>query len=491
MRVDGTLHSRFLDVASAYADRTAIICAGRALTYGELAERSGCLADTLRRAATPTDQVAAMCLERGEQVPIAILGILRAGLAYVPVDPAYPTSRREHMLAGSGAVLRVGDGLQVSRADVAPRRVTEGTAYVIHTSGSSGKPKGCMVGHEHVLALLDACDQVFDFTVDDVWSVLHSHSFDFSVWELWGALLHGGCAVILRQEEVTDPATVSDLLARHRVTVLNQTPSAFAFLMRECVRSRIVLPDLRYVVFGGETIRTRDIARWCDAGVASTALMANMYGITETTVHVTHRWLGRTPHQGNGTPIGRPLPHLDVSLRDERGRPVERGQPGEIWVSGDAVSYGYLDRPEETRTRFLVDSRTGRRSYRSGDWAVAGPDGELYYLGRKDNQIKLGGFRIELEEVEAVFRDAPGVQSVACGLSTNDLGQPVLVAYVVAEPAAERDTTRLRRYAAATLPAHLRPHRVHWLPELPLNGNGKLDRAALAGRQVTADGVPV
>ena len=490
MRVDGTLHSRFLEVASAHPDRTAIISGDRVLTYGEVAERSARLADTVRRATTPTDRVAAICLERGEQVPIAILGILRAGLAYVPVDPAYPASRREHMLKDSGAALRVGDGLEVSRADIAPKDVAESTAYVIYTSGTSGKPKGCMVGHEHVLALLDACDKVFDFGVNDVWSVLHSHSFDFSVWELWGALLHGGCAVILRQHEVTDPATVAESLAKHGVTVLNQTPSAFTFLTKECVRSRVVLPDLRYVVFGGETVRPRDITRWSDAGVAPTALIANMYGITETTVHVTHGWLDGTTRAGTGTPIGRPLPHLDVSLRDEQGHPVERGQPGEMWVSGDAVSYGYLDRPVETRTRFVIDPHTGGCAYRSGDWAIADPAGELHYIGRKDNQIKLGGFRIELEEVEAVLREAPGVHSVACGVSTNDLGHPVLVAYVVAEQGADENTARLRRFVATALPAHQRPHQVHWLPELPLTGSGKVDRAALARREVTANGIP-
>ncbi|XTZ13615.1 amino acid adenylation domain-containing protein [Micromonospora echinospora] len=477
MTQSDTLHSRFLDMATKYAGHPAVVAGDRVLTYGEVADRSARLAADLRRAASAPDQLVALRMARGANVPIAILGVLRAGMAYVPIDPEYPPSRQDFMLADSGARLLVDDELHVSRCDQPPQPVPFGTAYVIYTSGSSGRPKGCVVGHEHVLALFESAAAAFGLGPDDVWTVFHSHSFDFNVWELWGALLHGGTAVMVPQPTTTDPAAMLELLRRSRTTVLSQTPSAFALLAREAGPAGQSLPDLRYVVFGGEAIRPRDIQRWHESAVAPGARIANMYGITETTVHVTLHWVDPGRDRAR-IPIGEPLPHLRLVLRDDDGATVPDGTPGEMWVGGSSVAHGYLGRPDETAERFPVDPADGRRWYRSGDWAVRDADGELYYLGRRDNQVKIRGHRIELEEIEAMLADMPGVRAAACKVVVDD-GRSLLVAYLLPEAGVVYDTALVQEQMAAVLPRHMMPHRVRWMALLPLTTNGKLDRGAL------------
>jgi amino acid adenylation domain-containing protein len=472
-----TLHSRFLEVAAKRAEEPAIIAGDRVLTYGQVADRSAILAENLRRIAGPQDRLVALTMARGENVPVAILGVLRAGMAYVPIDPEYPESRRDFMLTDCGAGIVVDDELRVSRCNQLPRSVPPETAYVIYTSGSSGRPKGCVLGHSHVLSLIDSTVRLFDFGPDDVWTVFHSHSFDFSVWEIWGALLFGGTAVVVSSSTAADPVALLELMRRHGVTVLNQTPSAFALLGREASQAEHSLPELRYIVFAGEAIRPADIQDWHGAAIAPSARIANMYGITETTVHVTHHWVDPVA-ETTRIPIGPPLPHLELALRDEDGSAVPDGTPGEIWVGGSAVAYGYLGRPDQTRERFRVDPADGQRWYRSGDWAVRDADGELYYLGRRDNQVKIRGHRIELEEVEAMLAEMPGVRGAACKVAEVD-GRPLLIAYLVPAVDVVFDAASTQEHMAAVLPRHMRPNRVRWLSRLPLTANGKLDRSAL------------
>ncbi|MGW0932876.1 amino acid adenylation domain-containing protein [Streptomyces sp. NPDC002644] len=495
------LDTRFAAVAARNAARTAVSDAEGEATYLELEWLADDIARRLRGRAGP-GRLVALRAARSRYAPAAVIGILRSGAAYLPVDPAYPQARQEYLLRDSGTELVLSDcGLLPGETPVAqagryvlatraadhgdaggPPRLPEDTAYVIYTSGSTGDPKGCMVGHAQVLALLDAAIPLTETGPDDVWTLFHSLSFDFSVWELWGPLLYGGHLVVVDREAATDPLEFALLLASRRVTVLNQVPSAFGNLVAEAVAEKVRLPELRRVVFGGEALVPADVRAWWAAGTAPNALLVNMYGITETTVHVTWCPLDEAvldEATAGRTPVGRPLPHLSVSLRDAQGRPVPAGEPGEMWVSGTGVSHGYLGRPELTAGRFVeADDGTGPH-YRSGDWAVADERGRLYYAGRQDGQVKLRGFRIELGEIEAALRAVPGVSGAACVVTRDGHGEQSLTAYVVADRGSVPGTA-VRQALGERLPAHMLPQRVCHLDRLPVTAHGKLDRAALA-----------
>ncbi|MFJ8547054.1 amino acid adenylation domain-containing protein [Streptomyces sp. NPDC093586] len=491
------IDTRFAAVAARHAARTATADADGEATYLELEW----LADEVARRLTDRTgpgRLVALRAARTRHAPGAVLGILRSGAAYLPVDPAYPAARQEYLLADSGTALVLSDsgllpgeeplaqaGPYVLAARPAARATApdlpEDTAYVIYTSGSTGDPKGCVVGHAQVLALLDAAVPLLGTGADDVWTLFHSLSFDFSVWELWGALLYGGQLVVAGKDAATDPLEFARLLAERRVTVLNQVPSAFGNLVTEARAEKVRLPALRRVVFGGEAVVPADVRAWWAAGIGPGAQLVNMYGITETTVHVTYCPLTEQVLRDSApdrTPVGRPLPHLTVSLRDAGGRVVAPGEPGEIWVAGTGVSHGYLGRPELTADRFVDAADGSGRHYRSGDWAVAGADGSLSYAGRRDGQVKLRGFRIELGEIEAALRALPGVTGAACLVTTDPHGDQALTAYVVADRETVPPRT-VRRALAGRLPAHMVPQHVRHLDRLPVTAHGKLDRAAL------------
>ncbi|MFI6153746.1 amino acid adenylation domain-containing protein [Kitasatospora sp. NPDC051170] len=480
------LETRFAATALRHPSRTAVSDPSGSLTYRQLDALADSVSSALSGLTAP-GQLVALRAGRTRHAPGAILGILRSGAAYLPVDPGYPEARQKHLLDDSGAQLvltdapllpgespiaTVGPFTLASRPSGVSKVVPADTAYAIYTSGSTGLPKGCLVGHAHVLALMDAAAPLFDLGPDEVWTIFHSWSFDFSVWELWGPLLYGGHAVVVDRETAADPEAFAQLLSSRNITFLNQVPSAFGNLVTEAIASGLTFPALRHVVFGGEALVPDDVRRFWSAGLGPAAEIVNMYGITETTVHVTHCPL--TPElldaaRPGRTPIGRPLPHLGFSLRDAEGTPVPSGQPGELWVSGASVSHGYLDRPELNAARF-VDGH-----YRSGDWAVEEPDGTLSYLGRQDGQVKLRGFRIELGEIEAALRAVPGVTSAACTVTPDAQS---LTAYVVADPATT-PARSIRTHLADHLPAHMLPQSIHHLRHLPLTPHGKLDRTAL------------
>lgn len=497
-----TMHQRFTDIALRQPDRDALIDDDGSVTYSELHAAAGEVVTALSAVSTSDDRLVAARFGRGRSAPIGFLGILGSGLGYVPVDPDYPPQRQTFLLDDCGARLLLTDGqllpdekplAKVGDLTIATRQpvraetahaVPAGTAYVIYTSGSTGAPKGCVIGNDQVLALLDACAKLFQFSPADTWTVFHSFSFDFSVWELWGALLNGSTAVLIPKQVSVDPDALIEVLAVRRVTVCSQTPSMFGFLVKQLGRHNRSLPHLRYAVLGGEALNVQDVLTWLEGGMAPNARLINMYGITETTVHVTYAELNFTTcHSAypTYTPIGRPLPHLEVSLRDATGKPVADGAPGEIWVAGSGVASGYLGRDDLTRERFVVESADGvaRRHYRSGDWAIRDSGGELHYIGRIDGQVKIRGHRVELGEVEAAIAALDGVDSVACAIQTHETGQHLLVAYMATDTDIALDPARIRSQLSQHLPTHMRPHQFKRVAGLPVNANGKLDRAAL------------
>lgn len=519
-----TIVDLFREQVEARPDDVALVVGETALQYSALARA----VETLARRLRARYQLGAGCLvpvimTRSERAVIAILAILATGAAYVPVDPALPAVRCRSILADTAARVVVSESACsellsacLNGQDVAVALVEdeedeedevvdatarthdtraatpEDPAYVIFTSGSTGRPKGCVVHHRNVVRLLRNDRFPLEVGPGDVWLAAHSLGFDFSVWELLGALTTGGRVVLATRDEVRDVPALHRLVRRHRVSVLSQTPAAFYGLIEVERREREHTLDehLRYVVFGGDRLEPARLAPWARVYALDRVRLINMYGITETTVHVTHCALTDADVFGRAgrCPIGVPLPDTRVYVCDERGRPQPIGIPGEILVGGGGVCGGYLKRPELTARRFIADPfREGGRLYRSGDIGVWRADGALEYIGRDDGQVQLRGFRIELEEVSAALLEHPGIRAAAA-LVREAQGDGRLVVYLVPDPerpaaATElRDRRALRDFVAARLPSYMIPAEFDVLDALPLTANGKIDRHALASR---------
>lgn len=505
-----TLHARFAEQVRRRPQAPAVSDDTTDLTYRELNERAGRIAHVLRRRGVGPGTVVGVVLGRTVDLPAAVLGVLKTGAAYLPVDPDSPVERTAAQLADCAVttVLVTGDLLDRLPADLpepvvldtaapefadAPARPADADvpaaspAYIIHTSGSTGAPKGVVVSHANALRLFTAAWRLFDLGEDDVWTLFHSCSFDFSVWELWGALAHGGRLVVVPQWVTRAPDAFAELLQRENVTVLSQTPSAFGQLSRVLLDAPRPLA-LRYVVFGGEALDLPSLRDWTDVYGDEAPRLVNMYGITETTVHVTFRRITRADTASTSTRslIGRPLPDLTMYLLDDELRPVPPGIPGEIFVGGAGVALGYHGAAALTAQRMLPDPyspQPGARMYRSGDLAVRLKDGELAYLGRLDHQYKIRGHRVETGEVQAALGRLDEVAESAVLVVDDRVRGKTLVAYVVPEPSRDVTPTRIRRALLRTLPDWLAPSSVVLLDSLPLTRNGKLDRQALAARR--------
>ncbi|HEJ7025372.1 TPA: amino acid adenylation domain-containing protein [Serratia marcescens] len=504
------LHRLFEAQVKRTPEAIAVTYGDDSLTYAELNTQANRWAHRLVQLGVQPDSLVALCAGRGLPMLVGLLGILKAGGAYVPLDPAYSGERLQYILADSAPVLLLADELgrqalggcevpvlaleqpltgesdDLQDVGVRPAHL----AYVIYTSGSTGKPKGVMVEHRQVARLFSATNAWFNFSAADRWCLFHSFAFDFSVWEIWGAWLYGGQLFIVPQAIARSAPDFYHFVCRSGITVLNQTPSAFKAFIQAQAHSE-ARQQLREIVFGGEMLKPCDLAPWFARPENRQTRLINMYGITETTVHVTYRPLSAQDTAITTSPIGSRIPDLRMYLLGADGEPVPMGAIGELYVGGEGVARGYLNRPELTAERFLDDPfnrAPGARMYRTGDLARYLPGGDIEYLGRNDQQVKIRGFRIECGEVEAQLSTDPRVRSVAVDAIDDGDGGKRLVAWVVPAQEAERATlaTGLRQHLQARLPDYMVPVAYVWLEALPLTGNGKLDKRALPVPQVDA-----
>ncbi|HHL2785175.1 TPA: pyoverdine non-ribosomal peptide synthetase PvdD, partial [Pseudomonas aeruginosa] len=506
--VQGTLQQRFEEQVRQRPQAVALILDEQRLSYGELNARANRLAHCLIARGVGADVPVGLALERSLDMLVGLLAILKAGGAYLPLDPAAPEERLAHILDDSGVRLLLTQGHLLERlprqagvevlaidglvldgyaeSDPLPTLSADNLAYVIYTSGSTGKPKGTLLTHRNALRLFSATEAWFGFDERDVWTLFHSYAFDFSVWEIFGALLYGGRLVIVPQWVSRSPEDFYRLLCREGVTVLNQTPSAFKQLMAVACSADMATqqPALRYVIFGGEALDLQSLRPWFQRFGDRQPQLVNMYGITETTVHVTYRPVSEADLEGGlVSPIGGTIPDLSWYILDRDLNPVPRGAVGELYIGRAGLARGYLRRPGLSATRFVPNpfpGGAGERLYRTGDLARFQADGNIEYIGRIDHQVKVRGFRIELGEIEAALAGLAGVRD-AVVLAHDGVGGTQLVGYVVADSAedAERLRESLRESLKRYLPDYMVPAHLMLLERMPLTVNGKLDRQAL------------
>jgi amino acid adenylation domain-containing protein len=485
-----TLPGLFSAVAARRGGAVAIAGETRRMTYAELAATAQTVASHLREqyCVQPGDRVA-LRLATSADLLVAMLGILRCGAAYVPLDPQSPAAHYELIVSDAAPKALIGTGDLPGMAQVTPDGLTDlingparhcpdlarpdSPAYVIYTSGTTGRPKGVPVTHRNVTALLTATARLFQFSHDDAWLLYHSPAFDFSVWEIWGALAYGGRIVIPDRWTRLSPEACAELLAAQGVTVLNQTPTAFAPLSR-AVMARAEPPPLRYVIFGGERLSPSVTRPWVETFGDSNPQLINMYGLTEATVHTTYYRVTAAGLRTDASVIGRPLPGFSARIVGPDGADATRGQ---LAVAGPQVVSGYLGQPEVTRAKF-VPGPAGTVYYHTGDLVETGADGNLVYLGRADRQVKVRGHRVEIGEVEAAVRAVPEIADTVV-LDEDSAAGPVLRCFYTTRGAVPLEGRELRRNLHQRLPRYMVPATFTWLPSFPSTVNGKADRHAL------------
>ncbi|EGJ29281.1 MULTISPECIES: non-ribosomal peptide synthetase [Moorena] len=503
---DKCVHQLFEQQVEKTPDAVAVVCDGEQLTYKQLNQRANQLAHHLLSLGVRPEALVGICVERSIEMVVGLLGILKAGGAYVPLDSNYPAERLSYILADSGVeVLLTQQELLSSLPSHTARVVcldsdwgtieqhtqdnlelgvgSDNLAYAIYTSGSTGQPKGVLVEHKNVVRLFAATQSWYHFNANDVWTNFHSIAFDFSVWEIWGALFYGGRLVIVPYWISRDPQSFYDLLCSENVTVLNQTPSAFRQLIQvEQSNNTQAQLNLRLVIFGGEALDLQSLKPWFEQYGDKSPQLVNMYGITETTVHVTYRPLTINDLNSNGSAIGCPIPDLQMYILDENLQPVPIGVTGQMYVGGAGVTRGYLNREHLNNERFIpnpFNHKQESRLYKTGDLARYMPNGDIEYKGRIDNQVKIRGFRIELGEIEAVLGQHPAVGETVVVTRKDQSDQKRLVAYIVSEQEEELTSSQLRQFLKQKLPDYMIPSGFVFLEKLPLTANGKVDLRAL------------
>ncbi|MCU9591018.1 bacillomycin D non-ribosomal peptide synthetase BamC [Bacillus velezensis] len=490
-----TIHQLFEEQAERTPEHVAIVFEDKKLTYCVVNERANQLARTLVAKGLQAEDLVGIMAERSPEMVIGILAILKAGGVYVPIDPDYPKERIHYMLEDSNVSILLlqhhlledtdyqshtvflddpsSYGAEASNLNlnVMPNQL----AYVIYTSGTTGNPKGTLIEHKNVVRLLFNNKNVFDFNASDTWTLFHSFCFDFSVWEMYGALLYGGKLVIVPKQTAKNPERYLQLLKSEAVTILNQTPSYFYQLMQEEREDPESNLNIRKIIFGGEALNPSFLKDW-KLKYPLTQLI-NMYGITETTVHVTYKEITEREIDEGRSNIGQPIPTLQAYILDEYQRIQVMGIPGELYVAGEGLARGYLNRPELTAEKFVEHPfAAGEKMYKTGDVARWLPDGNIEYLGRIDHQVKIRGYRIEIGEVEAALLQLESVKETVV-IAIEEEGSKQLCAYLSGDDSL--NTAQLKRHLLNKLPAYMIPAYFVQMEKMPITANGKIDRKAL------------
>ncbi|RZM73098.1 hypothetical protein C3B51_21300, partial [Pseudoalteromonas rubra] len=490
-------------------ERTALVMDEQQVSYAELQRMTNRLAASLvtDRGIQQGDLIG-LCVGRSIETVVGILAILKAGGAYVPLDPNSPPERLNYIINDANIALCLAQpgceaaldapACQVITLDTSallvediaalsslPEISLDDPAYVIYTSGSTGAPKGVVQTHRNMARLFASAAEDFSFSNQDTWCLFHSYAFDFSVWEIWGALSQGGKLLIPTHQQTRDTAAFVELCQQHQLSVLNQTPSAFGVFAEYVVTHDISLPALRYVVFGGEALQTQHLQSWCQHPANAQAELINMYGITETTVHVTFAPIARD--EIAQIHIGSALVDQAIYILDAQLQPVPVGVVGEMYVTGAGLAAGYLGREALSAERFIdnpygADTGCGKL-YKTGDLARCQRDGKIQFIGRVDDQVQIRGFRIELGEVTHQLSSIDNVDS-AVVIARQSQGTQVLHAYLKLEHSVEeqrhaQEIDRIKRAAAAFLPVYMVPEQMTLMQDWPLTVNGKIDKKAL------------
>ncbi|MGH3939871.1 MAG: amino acid adenylation domain-containing protein [Pseudonocardiaceae bacterium] len=496
-------HSRVSKTPKAIA----LVSDGAELSYADLDRVVELATDRLAAAGVRPGDLIGLLVERDTDTVVWLLAILRHAAAYVPLDPSYPQERLRFIAADSGLDFVVGTQATAERAGLSTLRVIDpkrssnevvpprasgpaptaaSMAYILYTSGSTGRPKGCVITHGNVLAFIDGGISQFNLTADDRWALFHSLCFDFSVWELWGALSTGATAVMVPWQTALSADDLIEFLQEQWITVLSQVPSVFQYTAQAHADSGYPPLHLRYLCFGGERMNLDTVRDFVDGAGTRAPQIVNMYGPTETTVVVTAKAIDAETLRSapaSASPIGRPLPHVGAHVLTPEGEPVPDGTDGELWLSGPSVSVGYLGRDDLNAERFrelpLGPGSGMLRCYRTGDVVRLLPDGGIGFLGRNDDQVKIRGFRVELREIELGLNLHPSVRDSAVCVVDTAVG-PELAACVMAEnTGSEVLPESIKELLKRSLPAHMVPRRYVVVDRLPLTPGGKVDRPAV------------
>jgi amino acid adenylation domain-containing protein len=501
-----SIHEIFELQAAKAPDATALRYANVSLSYDELNKAANKLASLLRyKYESGPESITAIIMDRSEKMLIALLGILKSGSAYLPIDIDYPLERIEYMLKDSGAkrIVTNDSGLLIDKgidqhqyniialekegewnyaSDINLPSITspDNLAYIIYTSGSTGNPKGVMVEHRNVISLFFAKGFPFSFSSLDSWTLFHSISFDFSVWEVFGALLFGGKLVVLSKETLLNLNLLVNVLIKENVTVFNQVPGMFYEVMEYVLKNNNRVPlKLKYIVFGGDKLNPARLSEW--QKTYPEIALVNMYGITETTVHTTYKLIASKDIEEGFSNIGTPLSSLSIKIVDDNLETRPNGTIGEILIAGHGVTRGYLKRVDLTNDKF-IQSGDDVRWYCSGDLGIQLPDGDLIYAGRKDQQVKIRGHRIETKEIENVLLKYEGISQVHVLADTDADHDSHLVAFTVSQFLSS--SQELRDFLFNQIPAYMIPSYFVPLEKIPLTANGKIDQKALVSLKI-------